>query len=248
MVLKPIDIIIPTLNRRKYLEIILKQLRMITHYPYRIIVVMNLCNDDTADFLYANKNLYDILIPLQSIYSLGECLNLALDKVESEDLIVTNDDMLIYNDGWLNDLYHIYKNGGWFAIRPFAVPFPKIDNRPNYAPEDLIMERSYAMNSYYRICNTEKIRKVGGFKWEANIEPSGRRGKDREGWGFSRIIKLYHGGVGKYLKIRMMDMSRIHRQPWSIQNQCFQHFIKTGEVYFDNIGSNKSMVVYSRRS
>ena len=262
--MKPIDIILPTFNRQRFLEIILPQLKKITYYPHRIIIVLNCIGDGqpkdpedkTKEYLLEHKDLYDILIPLKENLKLSAALNLGMKYVESEDFIVTNDDILLYNDGWLADLYRVYKEGKWFSVTPFLVPDPRRYNEkkyPNYAPEDIVIECKYGfgINSLYRIQNTKKIRELGGFRAIFH----GRQ--EREGRGLLRI-KSKRDRMGQYLKIRTMHMDDRREQryirskdevgnEWDFKKKIFEHFMKTGEIKInDDLRSNNNLVKYSK--
>ena len=264
MELKPVDIIFPTFNRRHFIEIVLPQLKRITHHPHRIIIVLNCVNareqrkrpdDGTEKYLLEHKDLYDILVPLEGRLRLSLTLNEGLKYVTSEDVIVTNDDILLYNYGWLADLYRAYKEGDWFAVVPFMIPYRCRGKKiVNYAPEDLVISTGYGLNSLYRIQNTKKVRDRGGFQGIADPKQPWR---DREGVGFrSNIAAKYRhkdstrGKTGRYLNVRMIDMDHpgLRRKPWEIRLERFKHFIETGElIQHGDIGSNENLVVYPRR-
>ncbi len=236
-----IDIIIPTFDRKSFLELILRTLYQRTDRPYRIIIVMHPSKDDTEAFLENNKYLYSVLIKTEKKLRLVETFNIGLEQVQSEDVVVTNDDVLIYNYHWLGDLYKAYKTRttgrkkkpcDWFGMLPFIVPF-KNETRECCKAEDKVIYWDRAFCSYYRMQNTKKIRDVGGFK----AVKRGRR--DHEAGGFSNISAQYGETIGCYLKLRAIDLRYLqHRHSEEFFDNIVHHFLEKGKLPDEDSYSN----------
>ncbi|GLB50848.1 glycosyltransferase family 2 protein [Neptunitalea lumnitzerae] len=92
---KTIDVIIPTLGRKKYLYDVLLDLKKQTHLPKKVIIVeQNPLPDSVSDLDYITKEEWPFEIDHTFTHVTGACnaRNLALSKVTSEWVFLNDDD------------------------------------------------------------------------------------------------------------------------------------------------------------
>ncbi|MFK7050327.1 Glycosyl transferase family 2 [Flavobacterium columnare] len=96
--LETIDVIIPTIGRKKYLYDVLKDLSGQTHLPKNVIIVEQNPNPDSNSELdYLTTEQWPFQIKHVFIHQTGACQarNIALNKVESEWCFLADDDIRI---------------------------------------------------------------------------------------------------------------------------------------------------------
>ena len=91
-----LDVIIPTIGRKKYLHDVLKDLAAQTHLPINVIIVEQNSEKDSVsdlDFLYTEK--WPFIIDHTFTHQAGACnaRNIALSKVKSEWVFMADDDI-----------------------------------------------------------------------------------------------------------------------------------------------------------
>lgn len=95
-----IDVIIPTIGRKKYLYDVLKDLSQQTHLPEKVIIVEQNPNPDSISELdYINNENWPFRIEHIFTRQAGACnaRNLALNKIENEWLFLADDDIRFEN-------------------------------------------------------------------------------------------------------------------------------------------------------
>ena len=228
---RSIDIIIPTFDRKDFIEMLLDNIKDRAGFPHRVIVVLQPSDYDTAFFLENNKHLYDVLIETKERMYLSQALNLALNKVESEDFVVMNDDTLVGTDNWLDKLYTGYKNDNWFAMLPYIIP----DQKHKLDLESLnnnIVRANGHWSSWCRIQNTKKVRDYGGFKlWLRH------GGRDFEGGTFGNMAAYYKQLIGRHYGIKAIDLSVIWK--YKIHEEIIQYFLNKGELPYEVMESSR---------
>ena len=95
-----IDVIIPTIGRKKYLYDVLKDLSQQTHLPEKVIIVEQNPNPDSISELdYLTNEYWPFRIQHIFTNQVGACnaRNLALEKIENEWLFLADDDIRFEN-------------------------------------------------------------------------------------------------------------------------------------------------------
>jgi GT2 family glycosyltransferase len=90
-----IDVIIPTIGRKKYLYDVLQDLAKQTHLPINVIIVeQNPQKDSVSELDYLHKEKWPFVIKHTFTHQAGACnaRNLALSQVESEWVFLNDDD------------------------------------------------------------------------------------------------------------------------------------------------------------
>jgi glycosyltransferase involved in cell wall biosynthesis len=93
-----IDVIIPTIGRKKYLYDVLQDLKKQTHLPINVIIVeQNPQKDSVSELDYLHKEKWPFVIKHTFTHQAGACnaRNLALSQVESEWVFMADDDIRI---------------------------------------------------------------------------------------------------------------------------------------------------------
>jgi GT2 family glycosyltransferase len=93
---KTIDVIIPTIGRKLYLYDVLKDLALQTHLPVNVIIVeQNPLADSVSVLDYLSSEKWPFTIKHTFTHQAGACnaRNLALSKVESEWIFLSDDDI-----------------------------------------------------------------------------------------------------------------------------------------------------------
>jgi glycosyltransferase involved in cell wall biosynthesis len=93
-----IDVIIPTIGRKKYLYDVLQDLTKQTHLPINVIIVeQNAQKDSVSELDYLHKEKWPFVIKHTFTHQAGACnaRNLALSQVESEWVFMADDDIRI---------------------------------------------------------------------------------------------------------------------------------------------------------
>jgi glycosyltransferase involved in cell wall biosynthesis len=109
-----IDVIIPTLGRKKYLYAVLKDLALQTHLPKNVIIVeQNPELGSVSELDYLNNASWPFLIKHTFTHQTGACnaRNLALAQVESEWVFMADDDIRIQNDFIENGFTNVFSFG-----------------------------------------------------------------------------------------------------------------------------------------
>lgn len=111
---KEVDVVIPTLGRKKFLYDVLNDLSRQTLLPKNVIIVeQNPLSDSESELDYLTNQEWPFNIKHIFIHQLGVCnaRNIALEKVESEWTFLGDDDIR-FNQSLLEDaLYNIKKYG-----------------------------------------------------------------------------------------------------------------------------------------
>ncbi len=95
---KTIDVIIPTIGRKRHLYAVLQDLAMQSHLPINVIIVeQNPLSDSESELDYITTEKWPFLIKHTFIHQAGACnaRNLALDQVTSEWVFFADDDIRI---------------------------------------------------------------------------------------------------------------------------------------------------------
>ncbi|QLC67511.1 glycosyltransferase family 2 protein [Flavobacterium sp. LPB0248] len=111
---KTIDVIIPTIGRKKYLYDVLKDLSKQTHLPENVIIIeQNPDVNSVSELDYLNNESWPFVIKHSFTHQAGACnaRNLALSEVTSEWIFMADDDIRIANDFLENALGLIKKEG-----------------------------------------------------------------------------------------------------------------------------------------
>ncbi len=98
---KTVDVIIPTIGRKKYLYNVLKDLSSQTHLPKNVIIVeQNPKSNSTSELGYLTREEWPFKIKHQLIHQTGVCnaRNLALPNIESDWCFLADDDIRFKND------------------------------------------------------------------------------------------------------------------------------------------------------
>ncbi|MFB9108023.1 glycosyltransferase family 2 protein [Flavobacterium gyeonganense] len=114
---KTIDVIIPTIGRKKYLYDVLKDLAKQTHLPKNVIIVeQNPIEESVSELDYVSKEEWPFLIKHIFTHQAGACnaRNLALSQVTSE-WVFLNDDDNRFDSNLLNDIFCKIEQYGVFA-------------------------------------------------------------------------------------------------------------------------------------
>ncbi|HQW68056.1 MAG TPA: glycosyltransferase family A protein [Flavobacterium sp.] len=92
---KSIDVLIPTIGRKKYLHDVLKKLASQTHLPNNVIIIeQNPVENSVSELEYINEN-WPFTIKHHFIHQTGACnaRNIGLQLIESEFVFMADDDI-----------------------------------------------------------------------------------------------------------------------------------------------------------
>jgi len=109
-----IDIIIPTIGRKKYLYDFLKDLELQTYLPNNVIIVeQNSVADSVSELDYIENNKWPFYIKHIFIHQTGACnaRNLALAEIKSEWVFMADDDIRI-DKNFLEEAFKVIKKEG----------------------------------------------------------------------------------------------------------------------------------------
>lgn len=109
---KEIDVVIPTIGRKKYLYDVLKDLAMQTHLPKNVIIVEQNPHDNSlSELLYLQNETWPFKIDHTFIHQTGACnaRNLALEKVTSDWVFLADDDIRLESTFIEKSFLEIYK-------------------------------------------------------------------------------------------------------------------------------------------
>lgn len=104
---KTIDVIIPTIGRKKYLYDVLKDLTAQTHLPEKVIVVeQNPEPESTSELDYLTEESWPFQIKHYFIHQTGAChaRNLALEEVTAEWVFLADDDIR-FHPSFIHDTF-----------------------------------------------------------------------------------------------------------------------------------------------
>jgi len=171
--IEPIDIIINNFTRLQYLEIIVREIKKRTEYPYRIIVVDNASTPRTK--LFVKQLLKDGLIH-EAVFdernlTLPQSFKKGFEYVKSEYFVMTVDDTIPpwTKPCWLTHLHHLIKNNekyGAIALKyRYDTTKSYFDNyRDTPVPVELNndnVEHKYAVEEFFQIQSKADMAKVG---------------------------------------------------------------------------------------
>lgn len=111
---KTIDVVIPTIGRKKYLYDVLKDLAAQTHLPEKVFIVeQNPAPESQSELDYLAAESWPFQIRHHFIHQTGACnaRNLALKEVESEWVFLADDDIRIKPDFIQQVFFQIEKYG-----------------------------------------------------------------------------------------------------------------------------------------
>jgi hypothetical protein len=169
---EPIDIILVTFNRVRFLKHTVSCIYERTLYPYRLWVVDNASTDDTGRWLKiakVNGYIHDYITMPKNL-GLASGFTAGFQKVKSEFFITTQDDVVPpdLRPCWLERMLHIAKNNpdyGGIAMRIQRVRHREINEYKD------IIESGPSLASVFRIQKKTDIEKINGFgnrpHWES---------------------------------------------------------------------------------
>jgi len=111
---KSIDVIIPTIGRKKYLYAVLQDLAQQTHLPINVIIVeQNPQPDSVSDLDFLRNHIWPFNIKHTFTHQSGACnaRNLALSQVESEWVFLADDDIVFKSNFFEDSFLSIIKYG-----------------------------------------------------------------------------------------------------------------------------------------
>ncbi|MGL2994920.1 glycosyltransferase family 2 protein [Flavobacterium sp. TSSA_36] len=126
-----IDVIIPTLGRKKYLYAVLKDLALQTHLPKNVIIVeQNPELGSVSELDYLNDASWPFLIKHTFTHQTGACnaRNLALAQVESEWVFLNDDDNRFEADLIEKTFENIKKYGEKCVTNSYLQPNEKLSD------------------------------------------------------------------------------------------------------------------------
>jgi GT2 family glycosyltransferase len=115
---KTIDVIIPTIGRKKYLYDVLKDLAAQTNLPEKVIIVeQNPEPESTSELDYLTGETWPFQIKHHFIHQTGACnaRNLALEEVTSEWVFLADDDIR-FDAGFIKDSFAAFQKYGQEAF------------------------------------------------------------------------------------------------------------------------------------
>ena len=184
-----IDIVVTTWNRPDFTFRCLWSIRQNTRYPYRVIVVDNGSEKAMQSRLcdFKRDGWIDTLVLLDKNYGLEYAKNLAMNFVESDYFVSTDNDILAYrlNPCWLTQLVGLMdKNPEYAAIACRPQILVGTGNIFEGRTEDII-EFSH-VPGYLRIMRTDLTRQIGAWNDKRPL-----RGHE-ELWSSERFRALGH--------------------------------------------------------
>lgn len=111
-----IDVVIPTIGRKRYLYDVLCDLRKQTHLPKNVIIVeQNPLADSVSELDYLHTEVWPFAIKHSFTHQAGACnaRNIALKQLESEWIFLADDDIRFGNDLLEKVLINVFKYGVW---------------------------------------------------------------------------------------------------------------------------------------
>lgn len=150
-----IDVIIPTIGRKKYLYDVLKDLAQQTHLPVNVIIVeQNPQENSVSELDYLQNETWPFVIKHTFTNQAGACnaRNLALSQVESEWVFLNDDDNRFESDLIEKVLINIKKYG----IRVISTSYLQLNEEQNFN----IITQSGIFGSGNSFLKTELLKKV----------------------------------------------------------------------------------------
>lgn len=129
-----LDVIIPTMGRKKYLYDVLQDLKAQTSIPSSVIIVeQNPDKDSISELEYLNKDDWPFKIKHKFIHQTGACnaRNIALDLVESEFIFLADDDIRIQDKTLLQRTFDLFKTLDTNVINLACLQLNEIDQTKN---------------------------------------------------------------------------------------------------------------------
>ncbi|MFV8326008.1 glycosyltransferase family 2 protein [Flavobacterium sp. ZS1P14] len=133
---RTIDVIIPTIGRKKYLHDVLMDLKSQIHLPTNVIIVEQNPNDGSkSDLDYLTNEIWPFAIKHIFTHQAGACnaRNIALEEIKSEWVFFADDDIRLENNFILKALEHINK----FGIKAVSV---KCFQKEKHQKENVIFQ------------------------------------------------------------------------------------------------------------
>ncbi len=159
-----IDVIIPTIGRKKYLYDFLKDLASQTYLPRNVIIVeQNPILNSVSDLDYIESNNWPFYIKHIFTHQTGACnaRNLALKEIKSEWVFMADDDIRIENV-FLEEAFEVIKKDGIEQVT-FGCYAPDYDeNKKN--------KRRFQSNNFGSGCSIVKFKNIGSVSYNASFE------------------------------------------------------------------------------
>ena len=130
-----IDVIIPTIGRKKYLYDVLCDLKKQTHLPKNVIIVeQNQVENSVSELDYLTAETWPFNIKHTFIHQSGACnaRNIALSKVESEWVFLNDDDNRFEEDLLKNTFQCIQNYGIHALITSYLKPNEKLEYKTTH--------------------------------------------------------------------------------------------------------------------
>jgi len=203
---QPVDIIVVTFNRLRYLEKTLESIVQNTRYPYRLIVVDNASSDGTRKWLKDNKKRLGIDVLLLRTVNVGvaKARMIGLKHTRSP-IVACSDDDAWYNPGWLTECMRILEAFPDVAVATVD-KFPGKDSAKNNLGREtrkgvtVILKGS--IRPYSMVFRKAPVMECGGFQI-AKGQVMGFMGSRlcrslrRHGWRIARSEKRWRNEHGK---------------------------------------------------
>lgn len=160
--MKPIDIVMTTWKREVITLLSLNSLVNNTDFPYRLIIVDN-GSDPYAQLIY--KNIADIYYAFPENQGLEFAKNYAMQYVESEYFVSTDNDILVpkrTDACWLTRLYALLKTNPEYAaiaLRPQVL----VGTGDIFGPEPNPIREFSHVPGYMRLMETQVVRDLGAW-------------------------------------------------------------------------------------
>src|SRR4029077_2359474 len=111
-----VDLVIPTWNNQKYLELCIDSIRKGTDWPHNIIVISS-GTDGTAEWLKHQPDIIHYISDRRLHFS--EANNKGLEMAKEKFVMFLNDDTIV-GQGWLGALMHEAMKPEMGAVGPFS--------------------------------------------------------------------------------------------------------------------------------
>ncbi len=150
-----IDVIIPTIGRKKYLYDVLKDLALQTHLPVNVIIIeQNPQENSVSELDYLQNETWPFIIKHTFTNQAGACnaRNLALSQVESEWVFLNDDDNRFESDL----IEKVFINIKKYGIRVMSTSYLQLNEEQNFN----IITQSGIFGSGNSFLKTELLKKV----------------------------------------------------------------------------------------
>ena len=160
-----IDILLLTYNRGTFLKTTIDELYKRTQSKFRLIVVDNHSNDETAELLndYKNRDVVNHIITLDHLASICAAYDIGVQSVQTEYFIMMQDDVIVphfYDIDWIErlvDEFNRIRNDGAIGCRIQHIP-----NLPPPSTGERVIPARKALSAYCRIQKKSDYILMGG--------------------------------------------------------------------------------------